>query len=41
MVIPVGGPFVTQHLTMVTKLADGRVVTRQTLPVIFVPLVRE
>ena len=41
MIIPVGGPFVMQHLTIVTKLADGRIVTRQTLPVAFVPLVRE
>ena len=41
MVIPVGGPFVTQHMTIVTKLPDGRFATRQTLPVIFVPLVRE
>ena len=41
MVIPVGGPFVTQHMTIVTRLADGRFTTRQTLPVIFVPLVRE
>lgn len=41
MVIPVGGPFVLQHLTIVSKLADGRIVTRQTLPVAFVPLARE
>jgi protein-L-isoaspartate(D-aspartate) O-methyltransferase len=41
MIIPVGGPFVVQYLTIVTKLADGRIVTRQTLPVAFVPLVHE
>ncbi len=41
MVIPVGGPFVLQHMTIVTKLAGGRVKTRQTLAVAFVPLVRE
>lgn len=41
LIIPVGGPFVMQHLTIVTKLADGRIVTRQTLPVAFVPLVHE
>jgi len=41
MIIPVGGPFVVQNLTIVTKLADGRIVTRQTLPVAFVPLVHE
>ena len=41
LVIPVGGPFVIQHLTIVTKLADDRIMTRQTLPVAFVPLVRE
>ena len=41
MVIPVGGPFITQQLTLVEKGADGRVNTRQILPVAFVPLVRE
>jgi protein-L-isoaspartate(D-aspartate) O-methyltransferase len=41
MVIPVGGAFVTQQLTLVEKEADGRVHTRQILPVAFVPLVRE
>ncbi|MHC4984241.1 MAG: protein-L-isoaspartate(D-aspartate) O-methyltransferase [Planctomycetota bacterium] len=41
MVIPVGGAFVTQQLTLVEKLAEGRVRTRQLLPVAFVPLVRE
>jgi protein-L-isoaspartate(D-aspartate) O-methyltransferase len=40
MVIPVGGPFTTQWLMLVEKLADGRVKTRQLLPVAFVPLTR-
>jgi protein-L-isoaspartate(D-aspartate) O-methyltransferase len=38
MVIPVGGPFTVQHLMLVEKRADGRVRTRQLLPVRFVPL---
>ena len=41
IVIPVGGPFLAQQLTLVEKAADGRVHTRQLLPVAFVPLVRE
>ena len=41
MVIPVGGPFVAQQLTLVEKTADKRVRTRQVLPVAFVPLVRK
>lgn len=41
MVIPVGGPFVMEHLVLVTKRADGRITTRQLLPVAFVPLRRE
>jgi protein-L-isoaspartate(D-aspartate) O-methyltransferase len=41
MVIPVGSAFVIQQLTLVEKRADGRVYTRQLLPVAFVPLVRE
>jgi len=40
MVIPVGGPFATQWLMLVDKLADGRVQTRQVLPVAFVPFTR-
>jgi protein-L-isoaspartate(D-aspartate) O-methyltransferase len=40
MVIPVGGGFALQHLMLVKKGADGRVRTRQTLPVRFVPLTR-
>jgi protein-L-isoaspartate(D-aspartate) O-methyltransferase len=38
MVIPVGGPFRVQQLTMVEKSATGEVTTRQLLPVAFVPL---
>jgi protein-L-isoaspartate(D-aspartate) O-methyltransferase len=40
MVIPVGGGFALQHLMLVEKDAAGRVRTRQTLPVRFVPLTR-
>ena len=40
MVIPVGGGFALQHLMLVEKDLDGRVRTRQTLPVRFVPLTR-
>jgi len=40
MVIPVGGGFALQHLVLVEKAPDGKVRTRQTLPVVFVPLVR-
>jgi protein-L-isoaspartate(D-aspartate) O-methyltransferase len=40
MVIPVGGPFATQQLVLVEKRADGRIATRQLLPVRFVPLTR-
>jgi protein-L-isoaspartate(D-aspartate) O-methyltransferase len=38
MVIPVGAQFLTQHLQLVEKEADGGVVSRQILPVRFVPL---
>lgn len=38
MVIPVGGPFRVQQLTMVEKSLAGEVTTRQLLPVAFVPL---
>lgn len=38
MVIPVGRPGRTQYLTLVEKDADGKVTTRQLLPVAFVPL---
>ncbi len=41
MVIPVGGPFLTQYLTLIEKDADGRVHARQILPVRFVPLTRK
>jgi protein-L-isoaspartate(D-aspartate) O-methyltransferase len=41
MVIPVGGPFATQSLMLVEKRADGKVRTRQVLPVAFVPLTRK
>jgi len=37
MVIPVGTRFQTQYLTMVEKDLQGKVTTRQVLPVIFVP----
>jgi protein-L-isoaspartate(D-aspartate) O-methyltransferase len=38
MVIPVGPPFLAQHLMLVEKRPDGTVTTRQILPVAFVPL---
>jgi protein-L-isoaspartate(D-aspartate) O-methyltransferase len=38
MIIPVGAQFMTQYLVLVTKNADGKVTTRQILPVTFVPL---
>lgn len=39
MVIPLGAPFALQHLVLVERNADdGRVTTRQLLPVRFVPL---
>ena len=38
MVIPVGGPSTTQHLTLVEKDRRGQVHTRTLLPVRFVPL---
>ena len=39
MVIPVGAPFALQHLVLVERNTDnGRVTTRQLLPVHFVPL---
>ncbi len=40
MVIPVGGVFTTQNLTLVEKLDAEHVKTRQLLPVRFVPLTR-
>ena len=41
MVMPVGGPFVMQHLVLATKGADERLYTRHLLPVAFVPLRHE
>ncbi|MDH3402229.1 MAG: protein-L-isoaspartate(D-aspartate) O-methyltransferase [Acidobacteriota bacterium] len=41
MVLPVGGPFSTQQLVLLTKTADGEVQSRQVLPVAFVPLTGE
>jgi protein-L-isoaspartate(D-aspartate) O-methyltransferase len=38
MVIPVGTSFLTQHLLLIEKAKDGTLVTRQVLPVAFVPL---
>ncbi len=38
MVLPVGTRFTTQYLVLVEKRADGRIATRQLLPVRFVPL---
>jgi protein-L-isoaspartate(D-aspartate) O-methyltransferase len=40
MVIPVGGMFATQYLTLVEKTGSGEVLTRQLLPVRFVPFTR-
>ncbi len=41
MVIPVGAAFAVQSLMLVEKGTDGRVRTRQLLPVRFVPLTGE
>jgi protein-L-isoaspartate(D-aspartate) O-methyltransferase len=41
MVIPVGAPFFTQDLVLLTKDAKGRVSTTAVLPVAFVPLTGE
>lgn len=38
MLVPVGSPFMTQYLVLVTKDADNKIATRQILPVSFVPL---
>jgi len=40
MVIPVGGPFAAQQLTLVESRGGGHFHTHQLLPVAFVPLVR-
>ena len=38
MVLPVGTRFTTQQLVLVYKRTDGKITTRQLLPVRFVPL---
>ena len=38
MIVPVGSRFLTQQLVLVNKQPDGQLVTRQILPVRFVPL---
>ena len=38
MIIPVGSPFYTQQLVLVTKEAKGKITLKQLLPVRFVPL---
>ena len=38
MIIPVGSRFLTQQLVLIEKEPDGQLVTRQVLPVMFVPL---
>jgi len=38
MVMPVGGPFMTQNLVLVEKDLQGRVSQRNVLPVMFVRL---
>lgn len=38
MVIPVGSPFLVQYLVVVEKHPDGKVTSKQILPVRFVPL---
>jgi protein-L-isoaspartate(D-aspartate) O-methyltransferase len=41
MVIPVGSRFLTQQLVLIEKQPDGQLITRQILPVRFVPLTGE
>ncbi len=41
LVIPVGSQAQVQSLLRIEKTEDGRTVTREVLPVVFVPLVRE
>jgi len=41
MVIPVGSRFLTQQLLLIEKDPDGQLITRQILPVKFVPLTGE
>ena len=38
MVVPIGSRFMTQQLLLVSKQKDGKIITRQILPVRFVPL---
>jgi protein-L-isoaspartate(D-aspartate) O-methyltransferase len=38
MVVPVGSRFMTQHLVLVERSADGTISTRELIPVRFVPL---
>ncbi|NOZ69533.1 MAG: protein-L-isoaspartate(D-aspartate) O-methyltransferase [Deferribacteres bacterium] len=38
MVVPVGSPYATQRLVVVTKDAGGRLTSRDSLPVVFVPM---
>ncbi len=41
MIMPVGRPFVVQHLVLATKGDDERLYTRSLMPVAFVPFTRE
>ena len=41
MIIPVGSRFLTQQLVLIEKDLDGQLITRQILPVKFVPLTGE
>ncbi len=41
MVIPVGSRFMTQELLLISKQQDGKLITRQIIPVMFVPLTGE
>jgi protein-L-isoaspartate(D-aspartate) O-methyltransferase len=41
MIIPIGSRFLTQQLVLIEKQPGGQLVTRQILPVIFVPLTGE
>jgi protein-L-isoaspartate(D-aspartate) O-methyltransferase len=38
MIIPVGSPFSTQQLILITRNENDEFITRQVLPVRFVPL---
>ncbi|WDE05455.1 protein-L-isoaspartate(D-aspartate) O-methyltransferase [Thalassomonas viridans] len=40
MIIPVGGYYETQYLTLITKDAKGQIFKRKILPVRFVPLIK-